>query len=215
MSQEGANRSLQRTAAILDVLEHDRLTLSEIARKTDISTSSVHRLMVSLEELGFVRRDAKGKFSLGQRFQHTMVETTIRQTLARIRDESGESCQFWIKRHQERLCVAVADSGRELRPILSEGIRIPLVKGGSAGKVLSSTPDAMASLKRHGWVESVNVRTPGISSLSIPLIVGGRMHGAICTVLPSSRLKRGPGQDLGDLVSDHVKRLRSELTALA
>lgn len=214
MSQEGANRSLQRTAAILDVLEYDRLTLSEIARRADISTSSVHRLMVSLEELGFVRRDAGGVFSLGQRFQRTMTEATIRRALARIRDESGESCQFWIKLHQERLCVAIADSGQELRPILTEGTRIPLTSGGSAGKILFPDPQAVDSLKRYGWVESVDGRTPGISSLSVPLIVGGRMQGAVCSVLPSRRLKKGPGQDFGDLLADQVNRLRRELASL-
>lgn len=214
MAQEGANRSLQRAAAILDVLEYDQLTLSEISRRTGISVSSAHRLMASLDELGFVRRDAEGKFSLGRRFQRTMMETTIRQTLARIRDESGESCQFWIKLQDERLCVAIADSGHELRPILAEGTRIPLAHGGSAGKIFASDPQATRSLKKHGWVESVNGRTPGISSLSIPLIVGGRMQGIVCLVLPSSRLDKGPGPDHGPLMSAHVERLRAELTSL-
>lgn len=214
MAQEGTNRSLQRAADILDVLEYDSLTLTEIGRRTNISTSSTHRLMISLEELGFVRRDAEGRFSLGRRFQRTLMETTIRQTLARIRDESGESCQFWIKLHDERLCVAIADSGHELRPILAEGTRIPLSSGGSAGKVLSSAPEAIASLKKHGWFESIDGRTPGISSFSIPLVVGGRMQGAICSVLPSSRVRVSPGQDFGDLVSNHVERLRAELASL-
>lgn len=214
MVQENVNRSLQRAADILDVLEYDQLTLSEIGRRTNISTSSAHRLMISLEELGFVRRDDEGRFSLGRRFQRTLMETTIRQTLARIRDESGESCQFWIKLHHERLCVAIADSGHELRPILAEGTRIPLADGGSAGKVFSRDPDAVVSLKKYGWFESVGDRTPGISSFSIPLIVGGRMQGVICSVMPSSRVKISPGRDFGELVTQHIERLRTELATL-
>ena len=69
MGQVSTNRSLRRTADILDVLEYDQLTLSEISRRTEISISSTHRLMESLEELGFVRRDVDGRFSLGRRFQ--------------------------------------------------------------------------------------------------------------------------------------------------
>lgn len=214
MVQEGINRSLQRAADILDVLQYDVLTLSEIGRRAGISASSTHRLLVSLEELGFVRRDTEGNFSLGRRFQRTLMETTIRQTLARIRDETGESCQFWIKLHHERLCVAIADSGHELRPILAEGTRIPLAHGGSAGKVLSGDPDAIGSLKKNSWFESVDARTPGISSFSIPLVVRGRMLGAICSVLPSSRIKISPGRDFGEIVSRHVEHLRTELTAL-
>ena len=214
MVQEGINRSLVRAADILDVLQYDVLTLSEIGRRAGISASSTHRLMVSLEELGFVRRDADGKFSLGRRFQRSLIETTIRQTLARIRDETGESCQFWIKLHHERLCVAIADSGHELRPILAEGTRIPLAAGGSAGKVLAGDPDAIESLKRNGWFESVDTRTPGISSFSIPLVVRGGRLGAICSVLPSSRVRISPGQDFGEIVSRHVEYLRTELTAL-
>jgi len=214
MTAEDVNRSLQRAADILDVLEFDRLNLSEIARRTDISVSSTHRLMLSLETLGFVRRDAEGNFSLGRRFQRSLMETTIRQTLARIRDESGESSQFWIKLHSERLCVAIADSGHELRPILAEGTRIPLKDGGSAGRIFVSHPEAVASLKRYGWHESVDERTPGISSFSVPLVVGGRMLGVICSVMPSSRVKVSPGRDYGELVIQHVDRLRAELGAL-
>lgn len=214
MGQVSTNRSLRRTADILDVLEYDQLTLSEISRRTEISISSTHRLMESLEELGFVRRDVDGRFSLGRRFQRTLMETTVRQTLARVRDETGESCQFWIQLHHERLCVAIADSGHELRPILAEGTRIPLEDGGSAGRIFADEPRAVESLKKHGWVESINDRTPGISSLSIPLIVRGRMQGVVCSVLPSSRVKDGPGPDLGNVLTKHVERLRKELAAL-
>lgn len=208
---EDPNRSLQRAAAILDFLEHDALTLTEVARRAGIPTSSAHRLMSSLEDLGFIRRDASGLFTLGRRFQRTVMEAIIRQTLARVRDETGESCQFWIKLHEERLCVAIADSGHELRPILAEGTRIPLKDGGSAGDVLASTPEAVISLRTHGWSETVDGRTPGLSSLSIPLVANGRVQGAICLVLPSSRLRESPGHDHGRVLSHHVERLRAEL----
>lgn len=208
------NRSLQRAAAILDALEYDSLSLSEISRRTGVSTSSTHRLILSLEELGFVHRDSTGRYSPGRRFQRTMMEATIRQTLARVRDETGESCQFWIKLHRERLCVAIADSGHELRPILAEGTRIPLAHGGSAGEILAATQRATDSLKENGWVESIDERTPGVASVSFPLVVGGRMHGVICLVMPSSRMKEGPGRDHGVVVADHLDRLRAELAAL-
>lgn len=214
MTQNEMNRSLERTAAILDALEHDYLTLSEISRLTSISTSSVHRLMGSLVDLGFVRRDEKGKFGLGRRFNNSKSETIIRESLSRIRDETGASSQFWIKRQQVRLCIAAAYSEVDLEPKVAEGLKIPLNNGGSAGSILSSTPEAMASLRAHGWVESQDVRTPGTSSLSIPLIVNGRMYGAICAVMPSSQLQRGPGHDYGPRLSQHVKQLRSELAAL-
>ena len=209
-----SNRSLMRAAAILDCLEHDSLTLSQLASRTGVSTSSVHRLMTSLEDLGFVRRTGNGSYVLGRRFQRSTMEATIRHTLARIRDETGESCQFWIKLHQERLCVAIADSGHELRPILAEGTRIPLAAGGSAGDLLNSTPRAVESLKKYGWVESVDGRTPGLSSLSFPLVVDGRRQGAVCLVVPSSRLEVSPGMDHGHQMEIHMERLRGDLAAL-
>lgn len=214
MAHQDTNRSLERTAAILDLLEQERLTLSEIAQLTGISTSSVHRLMNSLTDLGFVRRDERGKYTLGRRFRSTTAESIIRRTLSRICEDSGVASQFWIRRQQIRLCVAAVHSGDIIDPALAEGVRIPLAKGGSAGMILSSAPEAIASLKNHGWVESMNVRTPGTSSLSVPLVVGGKLHGAICTVMPSSRVKRGPGHDYGQLLSHHVRQLRTELAEL-
>lgn len=214
MTHNGVNRSLERTAAILDILEEGCLPLSEISRRTSISTSSVHRLMGSLVDLGFVRRDDKGKYLLGRRLNNSRSETIIRESLSRIRDETGVSSQFWIKRQDARLCIAAAYSEIDLEPKVAEGLRIPLAKGGSAGNILSSAPEALASLRSNGWVESKDVRTPGTSSISVPLIVNGRMYGAICAVMPSTMLQRSPGEDYGPSLSQHVKKLRSKLATL-
>lgn len=209
-TQQSGNRTLDRTAAILDALEHEMLTLSEIARRTALSTSAVHRLLNSLEELGFVRR-SDGLFALGARFQRSTMEKAIRHTLAVIRDETGESCQFWVKLDRERLCVAIADSGHELRPILAEGTRIRLQDGGSAGLVLRNDERARDSLVRHGWVETVDDRTPGLASVSLPLILRGSRYGVVCIVVPVSRLTESPGRDFGPIMRRRLQGLREEL----
>ena len=188
MGQVSTNRSLRRTADILDVLEYDQLTLSEISRRTEISISSTHRLMESLEELGFVRRDVDGRFSLGRRFQRTLMETTVRQTLC-SRAMKPESCQFWIQLHHERLCVAIADSGHELRPILAEGTRIPLEDGGSAGRIFADEPRAVESLKNTGGLK---VSTSNAGYLLIKHPANRSRSDARCclfglTVIPSQR----------------------------
>ena len=205
MTHNGTNRSLERTAAILDILEEGCLSLSEISRRTSISTSSVHRLMGSLVDLGFVRRDDKGKFRLGRRFGNDKPESVIRESLSQIRDETGASSQFWVKRQHTRLCIAAAYSEADLEPNVAEGLKIPLANGGSAGKILSSTPDAIDSIRSRGWVESHNARLPNAASLSVPLIVNGKMYGAICAVVPPSQHNHGIGEEYGRALASMLR----------
>lgn len=52
--------------ALLNLFLHKpSLTLSELVSLTGMPKTSVHRMVSSLEEMGFLSRDASGAYSLG------------------------------------------------------------------------------------------------------------------------------------------------------
>jgi IclR family transcriptional regulator, pca regulon regulatory protein len=61
-------QGLERGLAVIQAFSHDApaMTLSEVARKTDISRATARRILLTLESLGFVRSDGRD-FSLSPR----------------------------------------------------------------------------------------------------------------------------------------------------
>lgn len=189
---EAGNRSLTRAAAFLDAVEHGPLSASELARACEVSTSAAHRLAGDMVALGFLARGEDGRYALGARFGRSPLERVARPIVEGLRDETGETAQLWVRRGGTRVCLATADSRHELRATLPEGSSLEL-PAGSAGALLARRPEALASLKEHGWVESVSQRTPGLASVSAPVVLDGNLIGAVCVPVPIARLS-GPGE---------------------
>ncbi len=211
MAETSPNRSLVRAAQILDAVEDTSRTISEIARITGISVSATHRLVSDMLELGFLRRTPEGEFYLGRRFNRSTAGEIARPFLEGCRDRTGETTQLWIRQGNVRVCVTSADSNHELRATLPELARLPLPNG-SAGELLSGTPDALVSLGQHGWVESISVRTPGLSSVSAPVVVDGKLLGAVCVAVPIVRITDSPGADFGQAAIDCAKAIGKALS---
>lgn len=136
-----ASRVLATLAAFDD--DHRELTLSEIARRARLPTSTAHRLIRDLVEWGALERHVGGGYSIGQRlwrlgtlagppgglrevaspFLHDVYATTLATVHLAVRDGT------------EALFIARL-AGRRSVPILStEGSRSPL-HSTAVGKVL-------------------------------------------------------------------------------
>lgn len=207
------NRSLTRAAAILDALEAGPLGVTELARVTGLSTSVVHRFATDMAELGFVQRTGSGAFEPGRRFTADRTAQLARPVVEALRDASGETAQYWVRRGSERLCLVSADSRQELRATLPEGTRLALPLG-SAGRLLSHDPEALASIRERGWVSSSGKRTPGLCSVSAPVVVDGVLHGAVCIAAPLAHVEGGdPGEVFGNALVAAVRDLAGTIAA--
>ncbi|NIR58228.1 MAG: helix-turn-helix domain-containing protein, partial [Gammaproteobacteria bacterium] len=60
---------MSRVTAILDAFDagHSRLTLSDIARRSGLPLSTVHRLVAELEQWRALERDTEGGYRVGLR----------------------------------------------------------------------------------------------------------------------------------------------------
>ena len=73
-------RSLERGLQILSCFceEHRNLTLTQIAERTELSTSTVERLLKTMTESGYLEKNSQKKYTLGRKM-HQFMELMSRQ----------------------------------------------------------------------------------------------------------------------------------------
>jgi DNA-binding IclR family transcriptional regulator len=178
---------LDKAVSVLDAVEAGPLSLGGVVEATGLSRATAHRLAVALEVHGLLRRDAAGRFVLGPRLTGLDLPALARPALERLRDQTGESTQLYVRRGDRRLCVASLESPHGLRTIVPVGMSLPLDVG-SAGKVLRGAGAA------DGWAESVEERERGVASVSAPVHdAAGELVAAVSVSGPIERIGRKPG----------------------
>ena len=190
------------------------LSLAALQSSTGLPRATAHRLAVALEAHGLLRRDEEGRFDLGPELASLGREAALRYPLAdvarpvieRLRDETGESAQLFVREGSARRCVLSLQSPHALRWIVPEGVLFPLDVG-SAGRVLSGeTPPA-------GYIESVEEREAGVASVSAPVVgASGELLAAVSVSGPIERMSRDPGRVFGGRVVVAASRLAALVT---
>jgi DNA-binding IclR family transcriptional regulator len=193
---------IDKSILVLAVLEAGPRSLAELVEASGLSRATAHRLAVALEGHGLVRRGSDGRFALGYRLlalgrsaadQIPLVELA-RPHLIRLRDETGESAQLYVRDGDERVCVAAAESLHGLRTIVSVGSRLTMAQG-SAAAVLRGDPAP------GGYLASVEEREPGVASVSAPVRgAGGAVVAAVSVSGPVDRTSRDPAARYGPAV---------------
>ena len=204
---------LDKAMVVLGALEREPLALAGLVEVTGIPRPTAHRLAAALEAHGLLRRDAAGRFALGPRLVglgraaaggRTMAEVA-RPALERLRDETGESVQLYVREGDQRVCALSLESPHGLRTIVPLGARLPLDRG-SAGKVLLGT------WTRAGWAESVGEREAGVASVSAPVLdADGAVLAAVSVSGPIQRTTRAPGRKYGRIVVATARSVEESL----
>jgi len=189
---------LDKAVVILEAVAPEPLALGALSAATGLPRATAHRLAVALEQHGLVGRDGQGRFMLGGRVtalaraavagRHNLVEVA-RPVLTILRDQTGESAQLYRREGDTRICLLSLESPHSLRTIVPVGAALPLAKG-SAGKVLRGDAEAL----RRGWAESVEEREKGVTSVSAPVMLDGRVAAAVSVSGPVERTSREPGR---------------------
>lgn len=207
---------LDKAMAVIRALEDRPLHLAGLVQSTGFSRATTHRLVTALEVHGWARRDEHGRFVLGlalvrlgrEAAEAFPLATTAEPFLRRLRDETEESVQLYVREGDTRVCVASLESPHGLRTIVPTGAVLDLHRG-SAGHLLLEKPAAL----RRGWAESVAEREAGVASVSAPVEgPDGTVLAAVSVSGPIERLGRSPGKRFSAAVCSAAAEVSAQLS---
>jgi len=201
----------------------DGRTAQELAQALNVNLSATYRLLRSLVEYGFVRRDADGRYRLGVLFI-TLAEQTrfgIRSValpvLTEVVEKTGCSAMLLAADGDEAVVLAAVEpSVVAYRVRFLEGQRHPLTRGAAAYAILaarppgSTEPEPVRQARELGYAVSHGEIVPGAYGLAIALdreAVGIE----VCLNLSSPSEERLGAAETA--ARDAVKRLNEALNA--
>ncbi|WP_339246251.1 IclR family transcriptional regulator [Paenibacillus sp. FSL R10-2796] len=160
-------RAVERALDILLCFTQDRdLGLTEIASKIDLHKSTVHRLLATLEEKGFlIRNQATEKYSLGIRIWELSTHlpafdesaAVLLPSMERLRDRLGETVSLYLRDGIERVRIQAVQSQQAIRRVAQIGARLPLSVGASSKVLAAYAPQEVLKelLESSGWPDYV------------------------------------------------------------
>lgn len=145
---EDSKLTVRAVERALDILlcftEAPELSMTEIAGKAGLHKSTVHRLLASLENKGFLLRNPSSeKYRLGFRLWELSAnlsvcddpEVVLLPELEHLRDVLEETVSLYVRDGLERIRVQAVQSNQVIRRVAQVGARLPLYVGASS-KVL-------------------------------------------------------------------------------
>lgn len=143
-------QALERGLAVLQVFSAERpaLTLSEVSRHTGISRASVRRILITLEELGFVRSSER-RFSVTPRvlslawayLSSLNMWDVARPLMEDLVEQTNESCGLATLDLPDVVTVARVPSRRIMTSSVGVGTRLPAYCSAIGRLLLCELPD--------------------------------------------------------------------------
>lgn len=147
---QNKNKTVMKSMSILNLFRsHHKLTLNEIVQLSGIPKTSVHRMVGSLEDMGFITKDREGYYSLGLlllEFGQLVAERLDLRKIAlpimeSLRDNVDEAVNLIVKDNKEALYVEKLDTRHPVRLFTKVGRRSPLYAGACSRAILAFLPD--------------------------------------------------------------------------
>lgn len=128
----GGVQSIERAFSLLETLADagGTLGLSQLAQASGLPLPTIHRLLRTLVDLGYLRQESTRQYVLGPRLirlgeaSSHMLGTWARPYLADLVDEIGESANLAMLDGDEIVYVAQAQSRRSMRMFTEVGRRV-------------------------------------------------------------------------------------------
>lgn len=156
-------RAVDRALQVLELLAAEGpARLSDIARQAGLPVSTTHRLLVTMQQRGFVQPEpeagawAVGRkaFAVGAAFssRHSFLAPAI-HSLRRLRDATRETANMGTIISGEVSIVAQSESREITRAIAAPGARTPVVLSAMGKAIIATWPDEAvdALVDAHGF----------------------------------------------------------------
>lgn len=176
------------------------VTPTEVNAKLGLPKPTIHRLFATLENEGFLKRDADGRtYSPGPRLRvlaggtlsSLRIRTARQAILRRLSREIGETCNIALPDRDQMIYLERVETEWPLRIQLPQGSRVPLYCTAS-GKMYLSTLSS-SHLRRYVASADLTPRTPNT------LVDRDRLISDI-----ASTRRRGYALDMEEFMTDMI-----------
>jgi len=140
-------RAVERALDILLLfLERAEWSMTEMAERTGLHKSTVHRMLATLERKGFVARDSlTERYRIGMRIWELAANlsssddpaSSLLPEMERLRDMLGETVSLYVRDGKERIRIQAVQSNQPIRRVAPVGARLPLYVGASSKVLLA------------------------------------------------------------------------------
>ncbi|AIR90954.1 IclR family transcriptional regulator [Pseudomonas cremoricolorata] len=193
------------------------LSLVELVERTGLIKSTIMRLMVSLENHGFITRMADGRYQLASEvmrlnavYQEALdLERHVMPRLHQLSELTGETASFYVRHGAYRMCQYRVNSTHRLRLHLQPGDMRPMDE--AAGAQALRAPYAVG-MALHKPYYSRGATDPHAASIALPIY--GAQHelmGALVVSGPASRLTEETAETLRETMLVTARELMRSL----
>ncbi|SMO45837.1 IclR family transcriptional regulator [Melghirimyces algeriensis] len=144
------NKTVMKMMEVLNLfLTHEELNLNEMVQLSGLPKTSVFRMAGTLEDMGFLKKDENGKYSLGLLFlqfgQLVSSRLGIRNIaypyMEALRNEIDEAVNLVIRDGDEAIYIEKLDTNQPVRVYTQTGRRAPLYAGACPRIILAYASD--------------------------------------------------------------------------
>lgn len=164
------NKTVVKSMQILTLfVNHSKLTFNEMIELSGLPKTSLHRMVVSLEEMGFLTKDDDGYYSLGLIFlqfgQLVAERLDIRKiafpVMKQLRDDVEEAVNLIVRDNNEGMYIEKINTLHPVRLYTSIGRRSPLYAGDSR-IILANLSEA----EREHYLENIELKPIAIGTIT-------------------------------------------------
>ena len=214
----GSIRAIQRAFAILSCFGSDRTsaTLTELARQTDLPTTTVTRVLSTLKSTQYVRRRKDGRYAVGSqliRLALTALQSIHLYDIAtvyleRLSQETGETANLAIRdENGQAFYVHHVPSRQAIRHESWLGKKLP-----AKGSV--NVAALRGEVGIEGFVSSRKTIEKDVTAIAAPVYgPRGSIQGSFCVTGPSFRISDEDIKTIGMCVVKAAREASLELGA--
>lgn len=195
--------AVERALLVLDAFRKapGPLSFMDIVSASGLLKTSVFRLLLTLQNAGYVVRLPDGRFQLGAIFmqfgmayrQSFRLEDHIQPALERLVQATGESASFYVREGERRLCLLRVDSRQSVRDVVPAGTVQP-IDDTAASQILREFPSVRylpgSNADDFGYLLKLTIgkgSTPQVASVSAPVFGVDGLLGAMTLSGPRER----------------------------
>jgi IclR family transcriptional regulator, KDG regulon repressor len=165
------NKTVLKSIDLLNLfLTNSKLNLNEMVELSGIPKTSIHRMVGSLEDMGFLERNEEGKYSLGLLFlqlgelvkERLDIRDAALPTMKNLRDDIGEAVNLIIKDGNEAIYIEKVDTMHPVRLYTKIGRRSPLYAGACSRILLAFLPD----YEREQYLNDIELKQIGFGTIT-------------------------------------------------